>query len=420
VNLQLKTQRKSSWLWFLYFLAFCIIYLPWIDPGGGFPSLRIEWLVVLVAAILFPGRIKAAKTTYLLYGLVGLSMIVSIFWGYLAMNSAVSGQDLSELLKPVLYLLIYVVVVSIGISGKELPELQRVILIMLTIAAIIAIIQYFAPEIIQPILTLYTDTERLSAYKNSRATGTMGNANDLGMLFVLGSALAFFVHRQKLFGLFTGFLILALQILGVFASGSRTGAIALGVVLLYFLYIEIAKYRNFKSLVLLALFAVVALSIVGRFSDLLYQSIERYSSTSDFTEVRSLALRIVATLETFQLIRLSPVLGWGPNKNGFVIGNNVDNEYILLLYRYGIAGLLTVVGVFYHMWKRTRISKKAGNVVINSYSYFLTSMVLASGIFAYTAGIFSQFRLMTLIIIFLAVGDSVAHQNTSLVRGKNE
>jgi O-Antigen ligase len=404
----------------LYFLFLSTMFLPWITIFESAPLLRPEWIVVAFFAILYPHRFIADKRIYFSFGALFLCMCISMIWGELVPGADFTIPDIFELLKPFLYALFYMFVISIDVSTKNLEKVQRKILLMFTVAAFIAIIQYFAPEIIRPFLKLYAGEDRIDIYKTSRATGTMGNANDLGMLFVLGSGLSFFTLRQKLFPPIRSIVVSVIQVLGVFASGSRTASVALLCILLYFFYINAFKYKSFKNTVIIMIFILIAGVVIAQYADILYQSINRYAVFSDVEEDTAFALRMEGMFDTLHLIRNSIFFGWGPNKEGFIWGNNVDNEYILFLYRYGISGLLVLIILFYNMWKLGKTKKKSSLLIYNSYHYFLTSIMFGSMIFAFTAGIFQQFRLMTLIILFLSIGNTVARNVNSQIEKYDE
>ncbi len=266
---------------------------------------------------------------------------------------------------------------------------------------VLSIVQYFAPELVSPILTLYADAERISRYVQLRATGTMGNANDLGMLFVWGYALALFTYRHRLFGFLPASVVLLIMLLGLLASGSRTAFVCMLVVTLCYLLSEV--HLRLKSVAAVVLISAALFSVCTSNLAVLRGPIQRYVTLATMAKDVAWRARVAGAVQTLSEIEQSIFLGHGPDKVGFEAGSNIDNEYILILYRYGIVGLLVLGGFFYSLWRQSQIREKASVPLIRSYAHFATTILLASLVSAYTAGMYQLFRLMMLLTIFLTV-----------------
>jgi hypothetical protein len=390
-------------LHFLYAILVSVVLLPWISISPSAPGIRPEWLLLLVSLLAFHRILaKAIDSAVVFWSVaVGISSAISIAYGVAFLGVAVDLSDLFELLKPVLYLLLYVFVASTCLSVHQLRRFLCVALLTLSVAGVLSIVQYFAPEVVSPILTMYTDAERVSLYAQLRATGTMGNANALGMLFVFGYALALFTHRHRLFGTVPASAVLLIMLLGLLASGSRTAFVCMFVVTLCYLLSEV-KLR-LKSVLAVGIISVALFKVCSSNLEILRGPIERYATLMNMARDTAWKSRVYGAVETLAEIKQSVFVGHGPDKIGFIMGSNVDNEYVLTLYRYGVVGLLVLGGFFYSLWRQSQVRNPSSLPLVRSYAHFATAVLLASLVFAYTAGMYQVFRLMMLLIIFLTV-----------------
>jgi len=391
-------------LHFLYAIFASVVLLPWITVSPSAPEIRPEWLLLIVSLLVFH-RIKAQAIDSVVVfwsAAVGISFAISLVYGAALLKVVVDLSDLFELLKPILYLLLYVFVASTCLSMLQLRRFLHFALLVLSGVGVLSIVQFFSPEVVSPILTLYTDTERISQYVQSRATGTMGNANTLGMLFVFGYALSLFTYRHRLFDTLTASAIVLIMLLGLLASGSRTAFVCLLLVTLCYLLWE-AKLR-LKSVLVVGMIAVALFKVGDSNLDLVRGSIQRYATLMNVARDAGWKGRVHGAMETLSEIKQAALLGHGPDKMGFETGTNIDNEYILILYRYGAIGLLVLGGFFYSLWRQSQIQQETSVPLVRSYAHFATAVLLASLVFAYTAGMYQVFRLMMLLIIFLTVG----------------
>lgn len=386
-------------------IAFSVIFLPFLPTAGGLPLLRPEWFIVAAAAAAFPRAGTIDRVTVWFLILAGM-IILSIFYGMAFHGTTVAARDGFELLKPVLYLMFYSFIRRIDLPVPELRRMVRAILCMLGVVALIAVVQYLDPgQTLKPFLSLYTDADRVDIYTGLRATATMSNPNDLGMLLVFGYSLCLFSMNQGILRPKAEMALLGLLAFGVFTSGSRTSMGAALAVTAYFL----AKNLGFSLRKLRVIAAILVIFAIGTAlvmrSEVFAKSVQRVLVFSDNEAAQvSWLLRVGAVIQTLELIGESPVLGWGPNKLGFELGDNVDNEYILILYRYGGAGLAVFAATLIALWRKARWPRIGGEPFLENYGNFLTGCLIGCAIFAYAAGVFHTFRLMTLLILFMSMG----------------
>jgi O-antigen ligase len=397
----------------LCLICFSTLYIPFFELSSSAPSLRLEWFFLILGILVFPIR-KISTSTSLWYFALILSMIISILYGIIFLGVRLGKSDMFELLKPILYFLFFSFAKSVAIDPKMLKIFLRFNIILFLSLSLIAIIQYFGGgPLFKLFFSLYTPEERVATYVGSRATATMSNPNDLGMALTIGFALSVFSLDIKLpfrISFYAPFILL----FGIIASGSRTALISTIIITLVFIRMQFKLGRvTFKSLFFLIYVLAFIVVFVIFNADLFTTTAYRLFLSSDDSAISSLTSRVTTTLEVLGLISDSPILGWGVNKIGFASGDNIDNEYILFLYRYGIVGLLIILGVFWNMRNGTKSKFIQFQSPAYFYNLFLSSLLIGASVFAYAAGIFHTFRLCTLIVIFLGVGAGLINDEDS-------
>lgn len=401
----------------VYVLFFSVFFLPFVELSPNIPSIRPEWCILAAAIAVFSIERLPAKVFYWFLALAG-TIVFSIIYGSATQGVSVNMADTFELLKPLLYFLFFTFARSVNITEAELHRFLRVMNWMFVVVGMLAILQYFGGgPVLNALLSIYAPAERIEIYVGSRATATMANPNDLGMLLTIGFALSVFTLRLS-FPYRINNLFPFVLLLGVVASGSRTAMIASLLVAVIFFYRQkkmgrLSLKNTFYLLAALAVIAGVVVINAAMFSNTAY----RLFLSSDDSANSSWIARFTNTVSTLKLIQQSPIFGWGVNKQGFEWGDNVDNEYILLLYRYGLVGLIVVIGSFAIMWKKSRLVYYQNGTLEKSYTYFLTAALIAAALFAYAAGIFHAFRLCTLIVLLIGVGASVQKREKEIFNG---
>jgi len=123
----------------------------------------------------------------------------------------------------------------------------------------------------------------------------------------------------------------------------------------------------------------------------------------NITEIKAWESRVYGALETLKIISDHMFLGHGPAKEQF-IGGNIDNEYIVILFRYGIIGfIIHLLYILTMMRNNMFFSLRKLIFQNNEIGYLLFVLLLTSALFAYTAGIFLSFRLFPFFIVLFGL-----------------
>ena len=403
----------------LSLIVISIILTPWIKISGNLPEVRPEWLITLVGLGIFPVLASAAQSrVFVWWVFVMSSSIVSMAFGHLFLRIAVIPQDIFTIISPGIFLSFFLLAASDTYSMTQYRSFLRVTLVALGVSAVIAVIQFFDPDIVLPIVKLWADEGRIFEYTLFRATGTMGNPNDQGFLMVVGFTLAIFTQRHNVSPFLLRWGLIILFFAAVFATGSRTSMICVMTVIIFFTLIE-----SRLKLKALAFIAIIMAGIYWFFNEIIVHSILfrglhfQVTSFERLDTDASWQSRVLGALETLPMIAENLILGQGPAKQSFETGANIDNEYILILYRFGLLGLIATAGFVWTLAMQLPKLQATGSPLLLSMRRFSIASVVAAALFAYTAGIFTSFRLLGLLIVLWTVTAGVfiaPHKNFSV------
>lgn len=171
-----------------------------------------------------------------------------------------------------------------------------------------------------------------------RMLGTMGSPNENALLFLI--FFIFFLSKSSDFKTSKERIFIYLAFLGLILTQSRTGFIS-GVVA-YLTWIILVR-QKFKTIIIDIGFFAVSFGIAIGFNSL---ALSYFANTSiNPIKNNSLLGRIEVWEHLFGMIKQKPFLGHGPNKDYFYDNNlYAESEYVLLLWRYGIFGIIFYLG----------------------------------------------------------------------------
>lgn len=272
--------------------------------GSTVHSVRIIMFLSLLAILLFGGDIRAA------FSKIGICLIAFTLWMCACVPFSVWRGGSVKMLKD-FWLMSICSFVIVACSAQGLEQCRKM---MYALAAATIFIEIF---------TLVTG--RAQEGRISLAGGTLGNANYLALMLLMGAPFCLFVMRTKpgLSALKLACLLIVLCIpVTVASTGSRGGLVTLGVMfILYFIPLPTSQ-KAVVALVALIL-AVVSIafstrSALDRFKTIFSSSTARVS-ISEQSAVESMELRKELLLSSLQLTMRHPLFGVGPGM--FVVAN---------------------------------------------------------------------------------------------------
>jgi O-antigen ligase len=266
--------------------------------GSATHSVRIIVGLALLATVLFGGDMRA------IFSKVGICLIAFTLWMCLSVPFSVWRGGSFRMLRDtwVMALFSFVIIAS-AVQGLE--QCRR---IMYTLAAATVFIE---------IVTFFMG--RVQGGRMSLLGGTLGNANYLALMLLMGVPFCLFTMRTKSGAspLKVASLLMLLCIpVTVAATGSRGGMVTLAVMFLMY-FVPLPPSQKMVTAIVALILAVIAIawstqSALDRFRTILSTSTPVRLSVSEQSAIESAALRKELLLSSLQLTLRHPLLGVGP------------------------------------------------------------------------------------------------------------
>lgn len=399
------------------------ILLPAIRLPAPIPDVRLELILILVAwTLLLLGALSTGRgvrlkwnPVYKWFFLFGAVIFISIAHAALFKGYYPIGRDFTELIRLLYYLLLFTLVANLSIPLTSIRRYYVFALIVLLGSALFGFSQYLNLGNINTYISPYFtgEAQMRGLIYARRITGTLPNPNDFGALMVLASSLALsgvLFFRRKTLRLFS-WVCLPIFGLAVVLTLSRTALVALGVAVFFMflmLYPRIVEFRwvSRRMLTALPIVVVIVLLVMQLAPDMFFV---RVAELRDIEEAAGWQMRLIMWQYNFDLFLQSPVFGWGPVEEG--MPTIVDNEWLLLLRRYGIVGVAVFVALFASLFiGLSKIRRASSSVDVSMLTVALQATIVAYAIFMIPAGVYHSLRLMPILLLFLGLAYSQAQK----------
>lgn len=393
------------------------ILFPYIRLPDGLPDVRPEFIIVLDAwGLLFLSHFSTGRPirfrrcpTYWWFGLFGLSIIMSMVYAALVKDQPLIGRDFWELVKILQYFITFVLVSNLNITPGKMKRYYKIAIVILLFSALFGFLQYFNfAGINRTVLPYYARTQIEGLLVLGRIVGTTGNPNEFGALMVLAFSLALsgalFSQERGLKMLCWGAIpISSLALILTLSRSSLIGLFLAGATVLL-LYL---RQKNLKPRFRRVVALVLSGCIIGAL--ILYilpeKALFRFSQLANFTEASSWQGRVINWKTHFAIWRESPWLGWGPGKAD--METIVDNEWLLLLRRYGVVGLIVFFGLFGSLFSGlSRIRSINSEPAVVALSVALQGTLVGYALYMTVAAVYHALQLMSILLLFLGLAYS--------------
>jgi O-antigen ligase len=333
-----ELKPRAYLLYFLSFaVAFSICFVPYVPIKSGL-SLRLEdFLLPLVLVAIAPSLKHVKEMYFVVLGLWGLWALISMA----ANGRLMALNDYFELYKLLKYAS-YAVFFWVFFLLK--PPVFTWVASFFALAVLFNMLHYYNVfnfnEIVMPLYC--PNPEQLKFFgRNSlggpatkRILGTMGNPN-VNALFFSFFMVYFMPYLRKSkwhFGKLMFFIAVAMLLF----TQSRTGLLACVFVYICFIFIAKLSWKQVVSYSLVMLLVALLVFDADQYS-MQYVTKAKWS----MEENGSVRGRLEVWGELLKMVADQPFFGYGINKNYFYEHKLYsENEYILVLWRYGIPGLL--------------------------------------------------------------------------------
>ena len=394
-------------------LLIASVLLPPIPLSEALPNVRFDFIIIFIGTILFifgsfitgnslHFRVNPIFKWYILFG---FTILISFFFNALIRSYYPIARDYWEFIKLLKYFLIFALISSINISVSDLKYYYKITLIIFLITSLIAIIQHVNLFNINDTVKLIYSTNKATS---ERVVGTMQNPNEFGSLMVMASSLAFsgglFYKKRSI--RFFSFLCSIIFFYTLLLTGSRAAFVLFIIAISFILCVKyppilILKRKRMLRKFLYALIIgliIFAMIIIFTPSNFFF----RLESLKDPFNTTSWQAKIITWNYVFHFVKSSPIFGWGPYKT--ILDFSVDNEYLLILVRYGILGLcifiLWMINIIFELYK---IRKKYSNKEIIVLTVALQATLIAYLVNMIPAGFYHEIHLMSILSIFLGL-----------------
>jgi O-antigen ligase len=393
------------------------ILLPPIRFNGVLPDIRFEVIIIVAAWVLvfLPFLSSGGLTTIKLlripaskwFFLFALCILISIVYAALFNNFYPSGSDLWEFGKLLLYFLIFFFVANLRISPDELKKYYVASLIIFILSALVGIAQHFNfCDINSTVSPLYATTQLETLTYGGRVVGTMANPNEFASLMVLSASIslagALWLQERRI--LVLSWIAFCLSCLAIVLTGSRSGLVALA--LTFFIITILLHTICFGSGSTIRLILIISTILLLIFVIIIsIAQVHFFSSVASIQNMNtdiSWQVRQVSWPDQLRLWSQSPIFGWGPGKSGMPAF--IDSEWILLLRRYGILGVLVFIMLFTSIFiVLAKLTQKSARSYLNIFCYSLQAVMLAYIVIMIPGAVYHDIQLMCILFVFLGI-----------------
>ena len=391
--------------WLLVFLIF-ILFKPTptllLGPAIG---MKIPDVIFIVLSVIFLYLYRHHFKSIPLLPIVFLFLMVEIlsqFKGTIV--NVVLINDLVELIRPIEFILALAVGSTLCEKGSKLYYDKFTILIIILFITFSLLI-FFDFMGIKSASTIFYEVGKSRGYSDIntkniwRLASTFTNPNYFGLFccaiagVLLYRLLSFWLMLDALFFVvFTSFVIL---------SGSRTGLVSLICIFIAIFFVDLvskgiktkSRIVSYGSIFIFSLIALPKIFDVGQ------KVLWRFTNVQNMEE--SFGARIEAWNSALITIQSNFIIGVGSNKS---MVKSLDNNYLMILYKNGIVGLLIVsfillliLNLGFKLYNKSKLEDQYGSAI----SVLLLSSVLViiigmlTAVPLYMSQIFIPFFMLT-------------------------
>ncbi|WLD24701.1 hypothetical protein NU10_04760 [Flavobacterium dauae] len=329
-----ENKRTNMLIYLIVFLL--VFFIPSSSTIGGFQL----WYVITVGVVLY-GVFKnnlmvdyLVKTVFHFIIISFILLFISLLFS--GMNFG-SSQDFNEILRVIgIFSIFYLMYV--GYSENWNKRIVLFLKLFLLLQLVFCFLQ--ENDIVGRIMGIIWNTERIW---NLRRTGSFANPNILSIFCVASYSYIFF-RIKNIPKIFFGLIVFGIIL---FAS-SKTGLIAFLIIICVNLFLIQAKFsfRNITLLIIsLLLLGYIGITLLYMYQDqypYIAQLLMMFDNDIDASQIKSIGDRQViwtnAQNQFNGFSSLQQLVGIGPAKDTEL--NIIDNEFLTILVKMGIIGLL--------------------------------------------------------------------------------
>ncbi len=413
-------------------IPFFLICFAILSPPIRFkliPPVRLELILIIFAWILFilakfakGEKIKVKITpVHKWFFIFGVSFFLSVLWAFIIKGFLPIPRDFFEIIKLLKYFLIFAFVTNIDNDKINFKNYYFFTIYMFLISASVGLIQYFD--------LFHNFNESYIRYLNpaqfdgmiygKRIVGTTGNPNDFGFLMVLASlfSLVGILWIRNVKSIFIS-VFLIVFVFCIVLTLSRTALICLIVGILFVIFWKYPKKVKLKtwSKTLLLFIPIIAIFIIVIYFFAPQQFFLRIRSAINVKTESSVQIRLQIWKRELDIWKQSPLFGWGPGKTQMT--RIVDSEWVLILRRYGLIGLVIFVLWLLSFYRGiVKIQKSIQNgMFLEIFSVSTQVSFIVMPVYMITLYVYHNLQITSILMIFLGLCYS---QYNKILKGNN-
>lgn len=393
------------------------VLLPPLPMPGGLPAVRLEFVGVWVTVAVVIGNTAVTGSRFHIPNIwmprsfvwLAIAMLASVSFAAVVLGSYPIARDFWEFLTVAYYAVTCVVATTLSRSLATTRQGFHIAMLVFGLAAGVALLQHFNIAGINSTLTpIYDSNVHVTDGIIDRVIGTSGNPNEFGAIMIIPALLSFagvLVFKGKKRGLFA--CAMCLFAAALIVTLSRTALIALIAGMAFILlwrFLNVAGVQLFvrRTPAVIVISAILAVLLIVMAPD---RVINRLSTVSQFSQTTSWVARTENWSGHAATWLASPLFGWGPGKG--TMGTIVDNEWLLFLRRYGIAGALVFAVLLARLYRRLGRSLTPRDVVTQPYRVALQlamqGVLVAYTIYMVTAAVYHVPQIMTVLLLMVSL-----------------
>jgi hypothetical protein len=384
---------------FLVSLVFVAVFLPghfldwWVERFFTLIILASGFFVVLK----FGFRYQFVPLFVVLSVLAMISMIAFVSSSYLY-EKGLSFREASEFFRWCIYFFGTVLLYWISVFAP-LKHLEFILKLLMCFSAGVGVFLYFDISPIADILSfVYEDTKTVVSVNWIRVGAPFENPNFLAIVTALSLLYFMICSLDKKRNMIPW---VALSLFVLYLTGSRTGWI-LAFYFIFFIFIRSGFSLVVRNLFNFLIFFILIAFVVIHFSDVILSqkrilfTLDLFSG--DVFEKRGIAGRLAMSMDALGVFLENPLVGVGPLKNASTMV--VDNQYALILLRYGAIGLFFwLIFLFLNIY-----------LVINRINFHILLAVTGLIMVLISGAYIDNFRVWFLIMVLIGMIDSASRK----------
>lgn len=298
-------------------------------------------VIALSSSIIYSRDFRLEISIPSLSSLIILVLILVLSSISILASPVLSAGDPLEIFRFIMYVSLFVLGILLTWKPNQIYSYIIFPLIIITVVQILLSFgHFFDIKMAREILMWYTSEKHLA---QPRSIGTFYNPYILGIFLILPFSYSFHIlisYKNKPTHIIAYAILICMIGISMLTTQSRSVIVVLAGTIIYMIiliYIVSDSYSVLNSVGFFMMMLIVSYILIS-FTDLQYLTNGISAIVNNNIEnITSARTRIKRYSRVVDLVIQRPIIGWGPAKT---VIPNIENDYLLYVFRYGFLGLL--------------------------------------------------------------------------------